>query len=386
MSGTGARPVVLVLLGAFWPGNESSGPNQSFRALAEALRSRFALHLIARDRPFDASGASARREPHAANGFDETLHLQPGALGIAGLAGTIRRAKPDLLWLNGFFDREFTIPALVNRRLGRLGGVPTLLSPRGEFGEGALSLKSSRKRGYLAFARMAGLLRGVTLHATSEDERNAIGSALPWHDSFAVAANARALADPPARSHAAGGPLRIVFLGRISPVKNLHFALDALREIRTPAVFEIVGPVQDASYWRLCRDRIAGLPQHVRVVQSGELSNQAAVARLAAADLLFLPTKGENFGHAIFESLSAGTPVLISDATPWRGLEADEAGWDLPLADPRRFASAIDALGALDAAARERLSRGARRRAEAYARTASGVADTAAMLERLLAP
>ena len=33
-------------------------------------------------------------------------------------------------------------------------------------------------------------------------------------------------------------------------------------------------------------------------------------------DLLFLPTKGENFGHVILESMSAGTPVLISDTTP----------------------------------------------------------------------
>ena len=31
-----------------------------------------------------------------------------------------------------------------------------------------------------------------------------------------------------------------------------------------------------------------------------------------------MPTRGENFGHAIFESLQVGTPVLLSDQTPWR--------------------------------------------------------------------
>jgi glycosyltransferase involved in cell wall biosynthesis len=35
-------------------------------------------------------------------------------------------------------------------------------------------------------------------------------------------------------------------------------------------------------------------------------------------DLFILPTLNENFGHSIVESLSVGTPVLISDNTPWR--------------------------------------------------------------------
>ena len=35
-------------------------------------------------------------------------------------------------------------------------------------------------------------------------------------------------------------------------------------------------------------------------------------------DLFAFPTKGENFGHIILESLSAGTPVLLSDKTLWQ--------------------------------------------------------------------
>jgi glycosyltransferase involved in cell wall biosynthesis len=50
-----------------------------------------------------------------------------------------------------------------------------------------------------------------------------------------------------------------------------------------------------------------------------------------------LPTLGENFGHAIFESLAAGRPVLISDQTPWRNLKQDFAGWDIALANGDEF-------------------------------------------------
>jgi len=41
----------------------------------------------------------------------------------------------------------------------------------------------------------------------------------------------------------------------------------------------------------------------------------------------------ESFGHAIFEALAVGCPVLISDRTPWKNLQEKKAGWDLPLSD-----------------------------------------------------
>ena len=49
------------------------------------------------------------------------------------------------------------------------------------------------------------------------------------------------------------------------------------------------------------------------------------------AHLFVLPTEGENFGHAIFEALAVGCPILISDQTPWRKLSEKKAGIDLPL-------------------------------------------------------
>jgi hypothetical protein len=54
-------------------------------------------------------------------------------------------------------------------------------------------------------------------------------------------------------------------------------------------------------------------------------------ARWKDYHFLYLPTRGENFGHAIAESLNHATPVIISDQTPWRKLERIGVGWDLPL-------------------------------------------------------
>lgn len=56
-----------------------------------------------------------------------------------------------------------------------------------------------------------------------------------------------------------------------------------------------------------------------------------------------LPTLGENFGHAIFESMLAGRPVLISDMTPWLNLRDQGCGWDIPLSKPEMWKQQIEA-------------------------------------------
>jgi glycosyltransferase involved in cell wall biosynthesis len=71
-----------------------------------------------------------------------------------------------------------------------------------------------------------------------------------------------------------------------------------------------------------------------------------AITVLQRSHIFALPTTGENFGHAIFEALAAGRPVLISDQTPWRHLRQAEAGWDIPLNASAEFRNAI--LAALD--------------------------------------
>jgi len=74
----------------------------------------------------------------------------------------------------------------------------------------------------------------------------------------------------------------------------------------------------------------------------GEIPNQDLPPVFAKAHIFALPTKGENFGHAIFEALSFGKPVLISDQTPWRQLESEKVGWDLSLNGTEKFKDVLE--------------------------------------------
>ena len=79
-----------------------------------------------------------------------------------------------------------------------------------------------------------------------------------------------------------------------------------------------------------------------------------------------LPTFHENFGHSIFEALSAGCPVLISDQTPWHDLEEKKAGWDLPLNDESLWKDKLNELIKMSDDEYQEWSRGARKVAEEY--------------------
>jgi glycosyltransferase involved in cell wall biosynthesis len=370
-----------MLLEVYWPGHDATGPNQSIAAMCRGLAQEFEFKVVARDGPSDFGQADAQCGRWVDRGFVAVRYCPVSRFGAEGLGDILRTTPHDVLMMNGFFDRNFTIPALALRRLGLVPRRPTILAPRGEFSAGALGLKHARKQAYLLAARGLGLIDDVWLHATSEQEADEIRAGCPWARNIAVAPNIRMLGTlPQAAPRTDDGRLRIVFLSRIDRKKNLDYAIRALSKIRTPATFDIFGPVNDTVYWAECQELMRRLPAHVEASHRGSIPNADVPSTLAGYDLFLLPTRGENFGHAIFDALEVGLPVLISDQTPWRDLERIGAGWSLPLADPDRFAATIDRLAALEPSERDALRRSARSLAEVSLLESDAVARTRAML------
>lgn len=106
----------------------------------------------------------------------------------------------------------------------------------------------------------------------------------------------------------------IVYLGRISPIKNLDaliqaFATAGLANSR----LLLVGPALEPAYLAELRAQVAaaGLPE--RVLFTGPLYGTEKLAALAAADLFVLPSLAESFGNAAAEAVAAGVPVLLTE-------------------------------------------------------------------------
>jgi glycosyltransferase involved in cell wall biosynthesis len=305
--------------------------------------------------------------------------------GSRSLQATLKEEIYDILLLNGFYDKKLTIPALTLRKLGLIPRRPTILSPRGEFAQGAMSLRAGRKRLYRGVVRLTGLTSDIWLHATADHERRDIEAAGLSCRGLLQAQNVRLLPDRTEQAPVAGsGPLRIVFLGRVSPVKNLEFALDVLMRVTVPVSFNIYGPIVDAAYWDRLEKLIIKLPGHINVTAHGALAHTQVADKLITHDLFFLPTLGENFGHAINEALSAGLPVLISDKTPWRGLAEQGVGWDLPLNMPEAFSAAIETFSKTSTEERLLCRQRARALAERSFAESDAVETNRRMLHRVL--
>ncbi len=88
--------------------------------------------------------------------------------------------------------------------------------------------------------------------------------------------------------------------------------------------FDVYGVEEDRSYAQDCKELSSSLGENIRVEFKGPIPYTDVYRTMQAYHIFVLPTLGENYGHVIYEALSAGDPTLISDQTPWRGLEKEK--------------------------------------------------------------
>nr|WP_276580321.1 glycosyltransferase [Lacticaseibacillus parakribbianus] len=139
-----------------------------------------------------------------------------------------------------------------------------------------------------------------------------------------------------------GNALRVVWFSRVSREKNLLGSIEILSRTKKRIHFNIIGPIEDEEYWRLCQSKLADLRSNVSWSYEGPVLPEDVADRLRKQDVFLFPTLGENYGHVIHEALAAGCPCLISDKTPWRDLEAWHAGFTIGLQDYATYAKRLD--------------------------------------------
>jgi glycosyltransferase involved in cell wall biosynthesis len=106
----------------------------------------------------------------------------------------------------------------------------------------------------------------------------------------------------------------ILFLGRISPIKNLEALLLAFEQAGLAnTVLLLAGPLEETEYVERLRTVIRARSLSGRVRLLGPLYDEEMRAALAAADLFVLPSLNESFGNAAAEAVAAGIPVLLTD-------------------------------------------------------------------------
>lgn len=329
---------VLTFLNYYLPGYKAGGPLRTIANMVDHLGDEFDFCIVTRDRDEGDLVAYPGIVPDVwvSVGKAKVLYLSPQSQSLRFLYDLIGQTTHDVLYLNSFFDGSYTVrPLLARRMLTKSQRKPLIVAPRGEFSAAAFRLKGLKKTTYLWLSKLAGMYSDAYFQASSNFEAQDIVRVLgvcSQRIKIAIDLPQKFVQTPVPSTATAGRAdgISIIFLSRISPMKNLDFALRILQQAKCNIRFDIFGPISDPGYWGQCQALIDTMPKSVVVRYCGCVSPPEVQQTFAAYDLFLFPTRGENYGHVIAEALSAGTPVLISDRTPWRNLEADGLGWDIP--------------------------------------------------------
>jgi glycosyltransferase involved in cell wall biosynthesis len=351
---------ILILVDWYLPGYKAGGPIQSCANLVNQLKSFYDFSVVCRDTDF------GENLPYKGIKSDEWLILEKGVrvfyisssnLGRSTLKNILNESY-DALYLNSMFSFYFTLlPLFLNKYIKKV-----IVAPRGMLGKGALSIKPFKKNFFLSLAKILGLYSKITWQASSTMEADEIKSVFGKQPQIKIALNL-----PPLRTltyvkrEKRENHLKLFFLSRISPKKNLLAVFDYINKLKSKFFIslDIIGPIEDKSYWESCEERIKSLiDSHpsVKINYTGSIENKSLLDKLSAYHCMILPTLNENFGHVVLDALTAGCPIILSDQTPWRNLRERKIGWDIPLSKPESFVHAIETMAAMNEKAFNELS------------------------------
>lgn len=336
---------IIIFTNTYLPGFRGGGPIKSTSNLVNLIEDEFDILVCTRnhdsgvDTPYECvlSDQIVEKSRH------KVLYLS--RYNVFSLVKAICSFKPDVLYVNSFFATATQIILLLNIFFFRL---PLVVAPRGELQRNALGIKWFKKSCYLFFYRLLKIQKNITIHSTDNIETKDVKEVLRAHghqlfmvpnvvEQFSFDALTKDIDE-----------LKLIFVSRIVPKKNLHFALEVLKEVRKPIQFDIYGPLEDGAYWRACQDIIETMPRNINVNYRGMLEGSHVVSTMRGYHAFFFPSLSENFGHVIVESMQAGLIPIISDQTPWTGLEKAGVGWDISLENRGDFVFAIEKLAEID--------------------------------------
>lgn len=337
---------ICIPIGGYFPSPNSGGPAVSVENFCELLGEEYSCYIITNTKKGKKEAEKeGLLERWNVRGKAKVYYFQQNHMKWHYIKDVMEDIEPDVLYLQSLFNAKFTIPCLV---CAKKMGIPVILAPRGELHPEALD-KKYKKVPYLICLKIFGLIRNTYYQATSVAEKNFICQKLRANDHrVKLVKNIPTFKVNRIQRKKEKGILKLAYIARISEHKNLDMALRCLGKVKGNVEYHIYGVIEDEGYWEICRREIQRLPSNIKVEYHGGFLHDEITDIFQTVHGMFLPTRHENFGHAIVEAMFNSCPVIISNQTPWVDLNEKKVGWVCELHHEEEFVAAVQELVQLE--------------------------------------
>ncbi len=339
---------VLIIAGRYLPGYRDGGPVRTLINLTEWLGDEYDIRIMCLDRdhndtkPYPGIRYGEYNDVGKARVWYTPKHSESEMIKLCEDA--------DVVYVAGLYDAYARL-AMKLAATGKIAS-PLYVAPMGSFSPEAFKIKGIKKRLFICYMKLTGSFRRVIWSVTSVREQEELMSVLGSGQKCMIATDLPRKGVTQHTHVKERGKLKLVFLSRICTKKNLIFVPDIIRHTddETAIKLDIYGPAEDDAYLHECMSKLDAVKKTHPLFKweyKGEADSEQVPGILAEHDAFIFPTLGENYGHVIAESMSSGCIPVISDTTPWLGLDEKGCGYVCALGDRGGFAAALDLLAAM---------------------------------------
>ena len=331
---------ILILAGRYLPGHKDGGPLRTLVNLTDALGDEYDFYIACYDRDHGDN------MPYNGIKYDTWNNVGKAKVWYVP-EGQFKKKTilelsegKDVVYATSIYE-QYGFDTLLLKRIGKLKQ-PVYIASMGVFAEEALRKSALKKKVYIFMCKLLGLFKKITWSVSSGFEAKDVKRVIGRKIDYVIAEDLPRITVP-GRLREYNDSLKIIFLARICEHKNLKVAIDAIEAMnkRKDIEFEIYGPIQEEEYWNKCLEKLENA--HFKWNYGGDVPSENVQDVLSRSDVLILPSKSENYGHVIFEALSVGVIPVISDRTPWKELNQEGIGYEIPLST-KAFTEKLDEL------------------------------------------
>jgi len=316
--------MLYIITEYFHPFSDAGGPIRSIENILSLLKPSFNISLLTSNEDYKGNilpeGIKSNIVQIEPKTGSNTFYISITLKGLITLFNTIKQTHT--VYINGLFKPTLNfVPIIKSNKL--------IVAPRGMLQNPLLKQKWFQKSLYLFVLKFIFFFKNVKWHATTEQEASEIKSVFGNKSDIKVISNIPVNPYKVAKSTSKDSrSLSLVYYGLIVENKGLLTLIQTLKSLNLPILIDIYGSIKDQSYWEKCLQEINSNNSPATFNYLGHANPSESQTILAKFDAFILLTKGENFGHSIYESLSVGTPVIITNTTPWKFEDSSNPpGW-----------------------------------------------------------